>query len=34
MNKWSSAWQNRPWVNVCVDIDGARISDLILERLL
>jgi len=34
MNKWSSAWLNRPWVNVCVDIDGSRISDLILERLL
>ncbi|MBI1279779.1 MAG: nucleoside hydrolase [Anaerolineaceae bacterium] len=33
MNKWSTAWLNRPLVNVCVDIDGARISDLILERL-
>ena len=34
MNKWSIAWLNRPFVNVCVDIDGTRISDLILERLL
>ena len=34
MNKWSTAWLNRPWVNVCIDIDGSRISDLILERLL
>ncbi len=34
MNKWTTAWLNRPWINVCVDIDGMRISDLILERLL
>ncbi len=34
INKWSLAWKDRPLVNVCVDIDGARISDLILERLL
>jgi len=33
INKWSSAWLNRPLVNVCVDVDGPRISDLILERL-
>jgi inosine-uridine nucleoside N-ribohydrolase len=33
MNKWSTAWLNRPFVNVCVDVDGPRISDLILERL-
>ncbi len=33
LNKWSSAWLNRPLVNICVDVDGKRISDLILERL-
>jgi uridine nucleosidase len=34
INKWSSAWLNRPLVNICVDVDGPRISNLILERLL
>jgi len=33
INKWSSAWLNRPPVNVCVDIDGKKISQLILDRL-
>ncbi|MBA3874342.1 MAG: nucleoside hydrolase, partial [Anaerolineae bacterium] len=34
INRWSLAWENRPLVNVCVDVDGSRISNLILERLL
>jgi len=34
INKWSSPWLNRPLVNICVDVDGTRISNLILERLL
>jgi inosine-uridine nucleoside N-ribohydrolase len=33
INKWSSAWLNRPYVNICVDVDGERVSKLILERL-
>jgi inosine-uridine nucleoside N-ribohydrolase len=33
INKWGSAWLNRPYVNICMDVDGARISELILERL-
>jgi inosine-uridine nucleoside N-ribohydrolase len=34
INKWGLAWENRPLVNICIDVDGTRISDLILERLL
>jgi uridine nucleosidase len=34
VNKWSTAWQDRPPVNVCVGVDGKRISNLIMERLL
>ncbi|MCA0458524.1 MAG: nucleoside hydrolase [Chloroflexi bacterium] len=33
-NKWSTAWQNRPPVNVCIGVNGPQISDLILERLM
>lgn len=33
-NKWSTAWENRPPVNICVDVNGLLISDLILERLI
>lgn len=33
-NKWGTAWENRPRVNVCVDVNDQQISDLILERLM
>ncbi len=34
MNKWSTAWENRPLVNLCIGVDANKISDLILERLM
>lgn len=34
INKWTTAWMNRPLVTICVDVDGSRISQLILDRLI
>lgn len=34
INKWGTAWENRPLVNLCVGVNADKISDLILERLM